>query len=72
MTQRERILKYLHDYGSITPIDAFNDLGITKLATQISYMIRDGYNIEKQLEKSKNRYGEPCHYMRYRIKETKQ
>lgn len=69
MTQRERIIEYMNTHGSITPMEAFNELGITKLATQISYMIRDGYTVEKIFEKSKNRYGEPCHYMRYRLKE---
>lgn len=69
MTQRERILGYIKEHGSITPMDAFNDLGITKLATQVSLMIRDGYKIQKTFEKSKNRYGETCHYMRYSIKE---
>ena len=68
-TQRERIIEYMNTHGSITPMEAFTELGITKLATQISYMIRDGYTVEKIFEKSKNRYGEPCHYMRYRFKE---
>ena len=69
MTQRQRIIEYMNKYGSITPLDAFRDLGITKLATQVSYMIRDGYSIEKSYEKSKNRFGETCHYMRYSFKD---
>ena len=36
MTQREQILLYLHTFGSITPMEAFADLGITKLATRVS------------------------------------
>lgn len=65
MTQRDRILDYIDRHGSITPMDAFKELGITKLATQISYMRRDGIKIKKEFEKGKNRFGEDCHYMRY-------
>ena len=45
MTQRELILNYIKDFGSITPLEAFADLGITKLATRISEMRRDGIAI---------------------------
>lgn len=65
MTQRERILDYIKKHGSITPMDAFNDLGITKLATQVSLMIRNGIDIEKKFEKGTNRFGEPVYFMRY-------
>lgn len=66
MTQKERILNYIEQFGSISPLEAFRDLGITKLATQISLLIRfDGVEIEKKYEKAKNRFGEPVHYMRY-------
>lgn len=66
MTQHERILKYIDDYGSISPFEAFRDLGITKLATRVSELIRDGYPISKKQEKARNRYGESVTYMRYR------
>ena len=66
MTQRERILKYLDDFGSITPWDAFFDLGITKLSTRIGEIIRSGHKIEKTLVYTRNRYGEKVHYMKYR------
>lgn len=65
MTQHEAILKYLDDFGSITPMEAFADLGITKLATRISEMIQDGMQFNKQTVKGVNRYGKPVYYMRY-------
>lgn len=65
MTQHELILKYLEDFGSISPLEAFKDLGITKLATRISEMSRNGINFQKKMESSKNRYGAKVHYMRY-------
>lgn len=69
MTQHERILMYMDRFGSITPMDAFNDLGITKLATRISEMRADGLEIYKTREKSVNRFGENVNYMRYSRKE---
>lgn len=69
MTQHERIIDYLEKCGSITPMDAFNDLGITKLATRIGELKREGYEFEQELESGKNRFGEKVHYMRYRFKE---
>ena len=66
MTQQERILDYIDKHGSITPMDAFLDLGITKLATRVSELIRGGVRIEKTQKTGKNRFGEIAHYMEYR------
>ena len=65
VTQRQMILKYIEDFGSITPMEAFTELGITKLATRVSEMIRDGQQIRKTLMETKNRYGEPVRFMKY-------
>jgi len=69
MTQYERILDYLDTFGSITPMEAFMDLGITKLATRISEMTAEGMEFNKERVKAKNRYGESVSYMRYSRKE---
>ena len=66
MTQAERIRKYLDDHGSISPMEAFLNLGITKLATRISEMIRDGEKVQKVMEKGLDRYGNTVSYMRYK------
>ena len=65
MTQREAILQYIQEFGSITPMQAFADLGITKLATRISEMRKDGMKFKIEMEKCKNRYGKPVVYARY-------
>ena len=65
VTQYEKILQYIDDFGSISPMEAFSDLGITKLATRISEMRKDGIEFDQQWESAKNRYGEKVHYMRY-------
>lgn len=67
MKQIERVIDYCHRHGSISPMEAFQDLGITKLATVISVSIRDGMNWEKNYEETKNRFGEKVRYMRYRL-----
>lgn len=67
MSQRERIMDFMKKNGSITPMDAFAELGITKLATRISEMRADGIEINGVMEKSKNRFGEPTHYTRYSL-----
>lgn len=66
MTQGERILKYIDEKGSITPMEAFNELGITKLATRISELRRGGEKIEKRYVTGTNRFGEKIQYMEYR------
>lgn len=63
--QHERILAFMDRHGSITPMEAFTELGITKLSTRVGEMIADGIRIEKQRVKGKNRFGETVNYMKY-------
>lgn len=70
MTQCEMVLKYIEDNGSITPMEAFSYLGITKLATRISEIIRyKGVAIEKETISGYNRFGKLTTYMRYSFPE---
>ena len=58
----------MKDFGSISTMEAFKDLGITKLATRISEMKADGMEFDQRTEKIRNRYGERVYYMRYWLK----
>ena len=69
MNQYERILNYIKQFGSISPLEAFRDLGITKLATRISEMRKMGYVFRQEYIKGENRFGETVHYMRYYLEE---
>ena len=69
MTQREAILQYITEFGSITPFQAFADLGITKLATRISEMRKDGMKFKIETVSTKNRYGKSVSYAKYSFKE---
>lgn len=69
-TQREQILNYINAFGSITPMEAFADLGITKLATRISEMKRDGLNFKIESVKTKNRFGKSVRFAKYSMEEN--
>lgn len=69
MNQSERIIQYINEFGSITPMEAFQDLGITKLATRVSEMSKNGMEFEKHLVTGKNRFGERVTYMRYSMRD---
>jgi len=67
MTQCERIKEYIFLHGSITTFEAFTELGITRLASRIHDLQEQGEPIIREKVKSKNRYGEPVTYTRYKI-----
>ena len=69
MTQNERVLSYMKQFGSITQLDAFRDLGVMRLASRISDLRSQGVAIIAESEKSSNRYGESISYKRYRLDE---
>lgn len=65
MTQIERVVRHIEDYGSITSLEAMREYGIMRLASRINDMRELGYPIASHLEHGKNRYGEPTRYSRY-------
>lgn len=72
MTQGERIIAYIRQFGSITPMEAFQDLSITKLATRVSELKREGWQFEQETIKVKNRFGEHVHFMKYKLKKEEE
>ena len=67
MTQCEKIIEYMDRFGSITTMEAFSELGITRLASRIHELKANGYSITSEPCSRKNRYGETVHYNVYRI-----
>lgn len=65
MTQKDMVLDYINEFGSITPMDAFRDLGITRLAAVVCRLRREGHDIHKEREHALNRYGQNVRYVRY-------
>lgn len=67
VTQNEKILAYIEEYGSITPLDALREFSCMRLASRISDLKRAGYEVQKTMEVSTNKLGEPVRYARYTI-----
>ena len=65
--QKERILRHLEDYGTITQGEAIQDYGIMRLASRIDELRKLGYPIQTEMVKGRNRYDEETRYARYRM-----
>ena len=64
---RERILRHLQNYGTITTWEAITEYGCTRLSEYIR-QIRLEYEIESEYIKFTNRYGEKSKYVKYILK----
>ena len=67
MTQTDRVLDYLTQFGSITALEALRDLGIMHLSSRITELRRRGYPVERDMIEVKNRFGEKTRVARYRV-----
>ena len=64
-TQKNRIINYIREYGSISSLEAYQELGITQLGARIDQLKKDGYKFKTEWETGKNRYGEKVNFKRY-------
>lgn len=70
MTQREKILRHLRTFGSITQMEAIQDYGIMRLSARCwDLKNKDGIPIVSEDVYGKNRFGEPTRYARYRLED---
>ena len=67
MTQTDRVLDYLTQFGSITALEALRDLGIMHLSSRITELRQRGYPVERDMIEVKNRFGEKTRVARYRV-----
>lgn len=70
LTQKDRVLKYMQDFGGITSFEAFEDIGATRLSA-IIFELRKEYNIESESKTSRNRYGDKVSYFNYYLVDDK-
>lgn len=70
MTQKERVLRYMEEFGSITRLEAMRDLGIGDLPSVIRFIRRDGIDVITEDEVGTNRWGEKTIYGRYKFAEV--
>lgn len=66
MTQNERVLNYIREYGSITPLDAIRDLGVYRLSARASDLKHMGYDIVSHIVTVPNRFGGHSNVASYR------
>ena len=67
LNQCDKILAYIREHGSITPLDALREFNCMRLASRMSDLKRLGYSVKSVMETSKNKNGEPVSYARYTI-----
>ena len=63
------VLKHLKKYKEISPMEAFEKFGITRLAAVIYDLRASGYNIETVMVETRSRYNRTCRYALYVLKE---
>lgn len=64
-TQKDRIINYIRQFGSISSWEAYSDLGITQLGARIDQLKKEGYEFKSEWVSNKNRFGEKTEYKRY-------
>ena len=68
-TQNTKVLNYMREHGSITSLEAFTDLSITRLSGRIYDLKQDGHIIKSEMEEHVNKAGEKTRYARYSLVE---
>lgn len=67
LTQCDRILRHMEDYGCIDPMVAIQEYGCMRLAARIADLKEMGHEIRSDRKSGKNRYGETTSYCVYRL-----
>ena len=65
MTQKDRILRHLKDFGSITSWDSFKEYGITRLSAISFNLKKQGFNFKDEWIHTTNRYNEKTQFKKY-------
>lgn len=65
LSQKDRIINYIREFGSITSWEAYQELGIMQLGARIDQLQKDGYAFVTEWGIEKNRYGEDIKFKRY-------
>lgn len=68
-TQTERVLDYIEQFGSITPLEAMRDLGVYRLSARIADLRGLGYPIRTRIVAVPTRYGTKSNVARYSLQE---
>ena len=66
--QREQVLDYMHKHGTITTMEAFSNLNITRLAESIRQLRELGYIIDSEKVRKVRADGSVVRYEKFYIK----
>lgn len=66
-TKKEAILKYMEEYGAITPLDAWQQFGCFSLAQRIYDLKKEGYRIASERVTKINAQNKRITYAQYRL-----
>lgn len=69
--QMNRLYKYLSSKGKITPIEAWQELGIYRLSDTILKLRKEGFEIETKMTNSLNKFQEKVNFATYILKGAK-
>ena len=56
-SQKQRVLEYIRETGSITQLEAIKELGVLRLSAVIFDLKKEGHAIKSELVPVKTRYG---------------
>ena len=70
-TMVDRVLRHIETTGDITAWEAIQQLGCTRLSEYIRQLREQGYDIQDEWIKARNRYDEEIKYKRYFITEVR-
>ena len=65
ISQKQRIINYIRQFGSITSWEAYQDLGVMQLGARIDQLKKDGYEFTTEWVHKKNRFGEDVSFKKY-------
>lgn len=72
ITQCDKVLQFIKVNGSITSMQAFYNLGVTRLAARIANLRERGVDIESKTVSGKAKDGTPIHYSVYSLSHEKE
>ena len=72
MSDKDRVLTYLEEHGSITPMEALTEFGCYRLGARIWDLRHAGHSISTEMVERRDRNGDRERYARYRLTEARQ
>ncbi|MGI5892945.1 MAG: helix-turn-helix domain-containing protein [Bacillota bacterium] len=69
-SQNDLVLAWIKAYGSITTLEAFQGLGITRLSARIHDLKESGHSFSRETVQVLNRAGDKCRVTKYKLVEN--